>query len=63
MSKTEDSKTKHFCDKCIASFLTRKGLELHFQKQHGIYTETCPIDTAVQKITSVFRQKKQDRFA
>ena len=35
MSKTEGSQTKYFCDECSASFLTQKGLETHFQRQHG----------------------------
>jgi DNA-directed RNA polymerase subunit RPC12/RpoP len=57
MSKTEDSQTKYFCGECSASFLTQEGLETHFQRQHG-NCESCPIDTAVQKITDIFRQKK-----
>ena len=52
------SQSKHSCDECGALFFTKEGLEKHFQKQHGIYCESCPIDTAVQKITDIFRQKK-----
>ncbi len=58
MSKTTGSRTKYFCDECHASFLTREGLEMHFQRQHGNYCDMCPIDTAIQKITNIFRHKK-----
>jgi len=51
------SQSEYLCDKCAASFFTKEGLEKHFQRQHGIYCETCPIDMAVQKITEIFRQK------
>ena len=60
MSKGSHSQPECLCDKCGASFFTKEGLEKHFQRQHGIYCETCPIDTAVQKITDIFRQKKSN---
>ena len=53
MSKTEGSQTKYFCDECSASFLTQKGLETHFQRQHGNYCDACPIDQAVKKIKDI----------
>jgi len=58
MSKTDGTQIKYFCDECTASFLTQEGLETHFQRQHGNYCEMCPIDMAVQKITSIFRHNK-----
>ena len=58
MSKTEGSQTKSFCDECSASFLTQKGLETHFQRQHGNYCDACPIDLAVKKIKDVFRHNE-----
>jgi len=57
MSKTEDSQTKYFCGECSASFLTQKGLETHFQRQH-VNCETCPIDLAVKKIKDIFRHNE-----
>ena len=58
MHRAKISQSDHICDKCSASFFTLDGLKTHFQRQHGIYCETCPHDAAVQKITSVFKQKK-----
>ena len=58
MTRGSHSQSEHLCDQCDASFFTKEGLEKHFQRQHGIYCESCPIDTAVQKITDIFRQKK-----
>jgi len=58
MSSGSHPQSQHLCTECRASFFTKEGLEKHFQRQHGIYCESCPIDTAVQKITDIFRQKK-----
>ena len=58
MSKTEGSQIKYFCDECSASFLTQDGLEIHLQRQHGNYCDTCPIDMAIEKITSILRHRK-----
>jgi len=58
MPSGSHSQSKYPCDECNASFFTKEGLEKHFQRQHGIYCETCPIDMAVQKLTNIFRQKK-----
>ena len=58
MSKTDGSQTKCFCGECNASFLTQEGLETHFQRQHGNYCDTCPIDMAIQKITNMLRHGK-----
>jgi len=58
VSKGSHSLSGNICDECGASFFTKEGLEKHFQRQHGVYCESCPIDTAVQKITDIFRQKK-----
>jgi hypothetical protein len=58
MTRGSYSQSERLCDQCNASFFTKEGLEKHFQRQHGIYCESCPIDTAVQKITDIFRQKK-----
>ena len=58
MSKAEGIKAKYHCDECDASFFTQEGLETHFQRQHGSCSELCPIDTAVQKITNIFRHNK-----
>ena len=57
MSGSNNSFSKFVCTECGASFFTKEGLEKHFQHQHGIYCETCPIDIAVQKITDIFRKK------
>jgi len=57
MSSGSHPQSQHLCAECGASFFTKEGLEKHFQRQHGIYCESCPIDTAVQKITDIFRQK------
>ena len=54
MSKTEDSRSKFLCSDCNASFLTQQGL----QRQHGIYCESCPIDTAIEKIVNLFRKNR-----
>jgi len=53
MTRGSHSQSEHLCDQCDASFFTKEGLEKHFQRQHGIYCESCPIDTAVQKITDI----------
>ena len=58
MPKNQDSQTKYYCDECSASFLTQEGLEIHFQRQHGNYCDTCPIDMAIQKITNMPRHGK-----
>jgi DNA-directed RNA polymerase subunit RPC12/RpoP len=57
MSSGSHPQSQHLCAECGASFFTKEGLEKHFQRQHGIYCETCPIDIAVQKITDIFRKK------
>ena len=57
MSKGSNSQSEHLCGECNASFFTKEGLEKHFQSQHGIYCEACPIDTAIHKITDIFRKK------
>jgi len=60
LSRGSNSQTEYLCDECGATFFFKEGLEKHFQRQHGIYCETCPIDIAVQKITDIFRQKKSN---
>ena len=60
MSSGTHPQSQHICSECHASFFTKEGLEKHFQKQHGVHCESCPIDTAVQKITDIFRQKKSN---
>ena len=57
MSRGSNSQSEHLCDECGASFFTKEGLEKHFQRQHGIYCETYPIDVAIHKITDIFRKK------
>jgi len=57
MFRENNSQSECICDECGASFFTKEGLGKHFQKQHGIYCESCPIDTAIHKITSIFRKK------
>ena len=56
MSKTEDSQSKFLCSNCNASFFTDQGLQRHYQWQHGIYCESCPIDMAIEKIVNLFRK-------
>ena len=56
MSKTEDSESKFLCSDCNASFFTDQGLQRHYQWQHGIYCESCPIDAAIEKIVNLFRK-------
>ena len=56
MSKTEDSESKFLCSNCNASFFTDQGLQRHYQWQHGIYCESCPIDMAIEKIVNLFRK-------
>ena len=56
MSKTEDSESKFLCSDCNASFFTDQGLRRHYQWQHGIYCESCPIDMAIEKIVNLFRK-------
>ena len=56
MSKTEDSESKFLCSDCNASFFTDHGLQRHYQWQHGIYCESCPIDMAIEKIVNLFRK-------
>ncbi len=46
------------CQKCEATFLTKNGIDTHDKKMHGTYCETCPIDLAVNKITSLFKRRK-----
>ena len=48
MSSGSHPRSQNICSECDASFFSREGLEKHFQKQHGVYCESCPIDTAVQ---------------
>ena len=57
MSRGSNSQSEHLCGECGASFFTKEGLEKHFQRQHGIYCEACPIDIAINKITDIFRKK------
>jgi len=57
MSGSNNSFSKSVCTECGASFLTSHGLDVHFEKQHGIYCETCPIDIITKKIVSIFKQK------
>jgi len=57
LSRGSNSQSEYLCNECGASFFFKEGLEKHFQRQHGIYCETCPIDIAVQKITDIFRKK------
>jgi len=57
MSGSNNSFSKFVCTECDASFLTSYGLDVHFEKQHGIYCETCPIDVITKKIASIFKQK------
>ena len=57
MSRGSNSQSEYLCNECDASFFTKEGLEKHFQRQHGIYCEVCPIDIAIHKITDIFRKK------
>jgi len=57
MSRGSNSQSEYLCDECDASFFTKEGLGKHFQRQHGIYCEVCPIDIAIHKITDIFRKK------
>jgi len=57
MSRGSNSQSEYLCDECDASFFTIEGLDKHFQRQHGIYCEACPIDIAINKITDIFRKK------
>jgi len=57
VSEIKDSQRGYFCDKCDASFFTQEGLETHSQRQHGVYCETCPIDSFVEKVANLFRHK------
>ena len=58
MSSGSHPQSQHLCAECEASFFTKEGLEKHFQRQHGIYCESCPIDTAVQKNYRYLSAKK-----
>jgi len=57
VSEIKDSQRGYFCDECNASFFTQEGLETHSQRQHGVYCETCPIDSFAEKVASLFRHK------
>ena len=56
MSSGSHPQSQHLCAESGASFFTKEGLEKHFQRQHGIYCESCPIDMAIEKIVNLFRK-------
>jgi len=58
---TEYSKNnikKVYCTRCDSIFDSREKFEKHFDKHSStIYSEVCPIDTAISKLTGLFKRK------
>lgn len=59
MEKTSNHKvTKVYCEKCDLVFDSRDRFEKHLRNHSSNLTcETCPIDTAIAKFTSLFKRK------
>ena len=50
--------TKVYCSKCNSVFESRKKFEKHLDEHtSGVSCEACPIDTAISKITGLFKRK------
>ena len=50
--------SKVYCEKCDSIFDSREKFEKHYEKHLGIICESCPIDTAIDKFTKLFKRKK-----
>ncbi len=48
---------KVYCEKCDAVFDSRKKYERHLDRHSGVSCESCPLDTAVEKLSRLFRRK------
>ncbi len=50
--------SKIYCEKCDIVFDSRKKYDEHYSKHSsGLYCESCPLDTVVDKILGLFRKK------
>ena len=59
MGESKKNTSKIYCDKCDSVFESRKKYEKHYSKHlSGVYCESCPIDTAIEKIVNLFKLKK-----
>ncbi|NNL59002.1 MAG: hypothetical protein HKP31_06030 [Nitrosopumilus sp.] len=59
MTKTPNHKvTKIYCEKCNLILGSREKFEKHLERHSlNLSCETCPIDTAIAKFTSLFKRK------
>ena len=54
----KENVSKVYCEKCNIVFDSRAEYEKHYDKHTGgVVCESCPLDTAVSKILSLFRKK------
>lgn len=54
---TKKTASKIYCDKCDTVFDSKKKFEEH-QHNSQVSSESCPLDSAVQKFANLFRRKK-----
>jgi len=59
MEKSRENINKIYCEKCDSVFDSRKKFEKHFDIHSSVVScESCPLDTAIQKLVNLFRRIK-----
>ena len=59
---TKNNVTKIYCEKCDSIFDSRQKFEKHLDDHTGVSCESCPIDTAISKLTGLFRRKSSENL-
>jgi len=55
---TKKTASKIYCEKCDTIFDSKKKFEEHQHNSSQVSCESCPLDSAIQKFTNLFRRKK-----
>jgi RNase P subunit RPR2 len=55
--------TKVYCEKCDLVLESREKFEKHLDSHSSsVSCEVCPIDTAIEKFTNLFKRKSADNL-
>ncbi len=55
--KKKSNVSKVYCPKCDLVFESREKYDKHYDSHSGVSCESCPLDTAIEKLVNLFKRK------